>query len=69
MPAQVIIAKDGFARYAHYRNSISDIHPNVEILEILRELNQSKTYATLSDVLAYKEVTEVIILRFIFMKN
>lgn len=38
MPAQVVIDKDGIARYAHYGYSMSDIPKNEEILEILREL-------------------------------
>jgi len=39
MPAQVLIDKDGIARYAHYGHSMSDIPENQEILEILREIN------------------------------
>ena len=39
MPAQVVIDKDGIARYAHYGHSMSDIPENQEILEILREIN------------------------------
>jgi peroxiredoxin Q/BCP len=39
MPAQVIVDKDGIARYAHYGHSMSDIPKNEEILEILREIN------------------------------
>lgn len=40
MPAQVVIDKDGIARYAHYGHSMSDIPKNSEILEILGELNE-----------------------------
>ena len=39
MPAQVIVDKQGVARYAHYGHSMSDIPENDEILEILREIN------------------------------
>jgi peroxiredoxin Q/BCP len=41
MPAQVIIDKEGIARYAHYGHSMSDIPKNEEILEILEEINES----------------------------
>ena len=39
MPAQVVIDKEGIARYAHYGHSMQDIPENEEILEILHELN------------------------------
>jgi peroxiredoxin Q/BCP len=39
MPAQVIVDKDGVARYAHYGHAMSDIPENEEILEILHEIN------------------------------
>jgi peroxiredoxin Q/BCP len=39
MPAQVIVDRDGIARYAHYGHSMSDIPENGELLEILREIN------------------------------
>jgi peroxiredoxin Q/BCP len=39
MPAQVIIDKQGIARYVHYGHSMSDIPENKEILEILQTLN------------------------------
>jgi peroxiredoxin Q/BCP len=38
MPAQVIIDKQGIARYVHYGHSMSDIPENEEILEILANL-------------------------------
>lgn len=38
MPAQVIIDRQGIARYAHYGHSMSDIPENAEILEILQSL-------------------------------
>ena len=39
MPAQVVIDKNGIARYVHYGHSMQDIPENEEILEILCELN------------------------------
>ena len=36
MPAQVIIDKQGVARYVHYGHSMSDIPANEELLAILR---------------------------------
>jgi peroxiredoxin Q/BCP len=38
MPAQVIIDRQGIARYAHYGHAMSDIPENAEILEIVRGL-------------------------------
>jgi peroxiredoxin len=40
MPAQVIVDKQGQARYVHYGHSMSDIPPNDELLAILERLNQ-----------------------------
>ncbi len=40
MPAQVIVDKEGIARYAHYGNAMSDIPDNRELLDILDKLNQ-----------------------------
>jgi peroxiredoxin len=42
MPAQVIIDKQGIARYAHYGHAMSDIPENEEILQILQTLNSEK---------------------------
>ena len=42
MPAQVIIDKQGIARYAHYGHAMSDIPKNEEILEILETLTNEK---------------------------
>ena len=42
MPAQVIIDKNGTARYVHYGHEMSDIPPNEEIISLLDELNKSK---------------------------
>jgi peroxiredoxin Q/BCP len=36
MPAQVIIDKQGIARYVHYGHSMSDIPENEEIIQILK---------------------------------
>jgi peroxiredoxin Q/BCP len=38
MPAQVIVDRQGIARYAHYGHAMSDIPENAEILEILGSL-------------------------------
>ncbi len=35
MPAQVVVAKDGIARFVHYGHSMSDIPSNDEILASL----------------------------------
>jgi peroxiredoxin Q/BCP len=40
MPAQVIVDKQGQARFVHYGHSMSDIPPNDELLTLLDELNQ-----------------------------
>jgi peroxiredoxin len=40
MPAQVIIDRQGIARFVHYGNSMSDIPETPEMLEILDEMNQ-----------------------------
>ena len=39
MPAQVIIDRQGQARYVHYGHSMSDIPDNNELFELLDELN------------------------------
>jgi len=39
MPAQVIVGKNGVARYVHYGHDMSDIPDNAELLRILDELN------------------------------
>ena len=41
MPAQVIVDKNGVARYIHYGHSMSDIPENAEIFKLLDEINQS----------------------------
>ena len=40
MPAQVIVDRQGMARFVHYGHSMSDIPPNAEILDLLSRLNQ-----------------------------
>jgi peroxiredoxin len=40
MPAQVLVDKQGIARFVHYGNSMSDIPSNEEILALADELNQ-----------------------------
>ena len=40
MPAQVIVDKEGLARYVHYGNAMSDIPGNKELLDILDQINQ-----------------------------
>jgi peroxiredoxin Q/BCP len=44
MPAQVIVDKQGQARYVHYGHSMSDIPPNDELLAILERLRVEITY-------------------------
>lgn len=43
MPAQVIIDKQGIARYVHYGHSMSDIPENEEIFQILETLISEET--------------------------
>jgi peroxiredoxin Q/BCP len=40
MPAQVLIDKEGIARFVHYGHSMSDIPSNDEILALVDEINQ-----------------------------
>ncbi len=40
MPAQVIVDKDGIARFVHYGHSMSDIPENAEVLVLLDQLKQ-----------------------------
>ncbi len=39
MPAQVLVDKDGIARFVHYGNSMSDIPPTNEMLALIDELS------------------------------
>jgi len=38
MPAQVLVDKEGVARFVHYGHSMQDIPPNAELLALLDEL-------------------------------
>jgi peroxiredoxin Q/BCP len=40
MPAQVLVDKQGIARFAHYGSMMADIPANEEILALVDELNQ-----------------------------
>jgi peroxiredoxin Q/BCP len=42
MPAQVIIDKQGIARFVHYGHSMSDIPENEEVLQIIQTLNKQE---------------------------
>lgn len=42
MPAQVVVDKNGMARFVHYGKAMSDIPANSELLEILDELNEKE---------------------------
>ena len=39
MPAQVIVDKEGMARFVHYGHSMSDIPANTEVFALLDEIN------------------------------
>lgn len=45
MPAQVLIDKEGIARFVHYGHDMSDIPSNEEILALADEINQSEVSA------------------------
>lgn len=40
MPAQILVDKQGVARFVHYGHSMSDIPENAEILELIYGVNQ-----------------------------
>jgi peroxiredoxin Q/BCP len=40
MPAQVIVDKEGIARFVHYGHSMSDIPENSELLALLDSINE-----------------------------
>ena len=42
MPAQVLIDKEGIARFVHYGHNMSDIPANEEILALADEINAQK---------------------------
>ncbi len=39
IPAQMVIDKQGFVRYVHYSNSMSDIPDDVDMLNLIDEIN------------------------------
>ena len=39
MPAQVLVDRQGIARFVHYGHSMADIPPNEEILALIDEIN------------------------------
>lgn len=41
MPAQVIVDKEGMARFVHYGHSMADIPENVELLALIEEINNN----------------------------
>jgi peroxiredoxin Q/BCP len=41
MPAQVIVDKNGIARYVHYGHNMADIPANEELLSLLEALNRA----------------------------
>ena len=41
MPAQVVVDRQGIARYIHYGQSMEDIPANAEILEILNSMDSA----------------------------
>lgn len=42
MPAQVIVDKQGIARFVHYGHSMADIPSNQEMLDLLDEINEGQ---------------------------
>ena len=40
MPAQVIVDKNGLARFVHYGHSMADIPENAEVLALLDQLDK-----------------------------
>jgi peroxiredoxin Q/BCP len=40
MPAQVVVDREGVARFAHYGHAMSDIPENRELLDLLEQINQ-----------------------------
>lgn len=42
MPAQVLVDRDGSARFVHYGHSMSDIPENSELFELIDSINQEK---------------------------
>jgi peroxiredoxin len=42
MPAQLLVDKNGIARYVHYGHDMQDIPPNAEMLSLLEALNKEE---------------------------
>ena len=42
MPAQVILDKNGIARFVHYGHTMSDIPDNKELFDLLNEINDQE---------------------------
>jgi len=42
MPAQVLVDKNGLARFVHYGHDMTDIPANVELFELIDSLNASR---------------------------
>jgi len=40
MPAQVLVDRQGIARYAHYGHAMSDIPANAELLELIDQMEK-----------------------------
>jgi len=56
MPAQVLVDKEGIARFVHYGKSMSDIPSNEELLTLVDEVNELETTMKWSDKLAYQSI-------------
>jgi len=46
MPAQVLVDKNGLARFVHYGHDMSDIPQNTEILALIDEMNSDEGVAS-----------------------
>lgn len=46
MPAQVIVDKQGIARFVHYGKSMTDIPQNEELFSLIEEINQQTVLET-----------------------
>ncbi len=45
MPAQVVVDRQGVARFAHYGHAMEDIPPNAEVLAVIDSLDRPLTPA------------------------
>ena len=48
MPAQVLVDKQGIARFVHYGKSMSDIPYTAEIVTLLDEMNTEPVFSILA---------------------